>query len=431
MSVNEVTSLTKRAGEKTAKRRDEEPNEAKTIWQRLGERKSVSIPGLVILLGLVCGGPFLPHPVAQILAGILAALLTTLISVYATYHFSKSTARNELTRYGLLAWRNLDSLQVKIAQHLQQNLTVSEQTLHEWTLDVDQGKWAWRDVLREVFELEERLHAEKGEVTREYRDKIQAASNPEDIRELLSQQQAELRRLSVSSRLPFRTPTEVRCPYCGNPNTITMGTNPGDTASVMCPSCEKIFNAHRTGDGTLFTRQLGTSVTSYQKPIIKFVNPVTHLQVLEAVASMFEEAEDNRIGGWQEFWIDLGERLEDQGLSQHEAGSAQKWLFHLKAFQLLGPGNGVKLIVPPRQLIEYVEKRVVQRLPLGTTAEDACLILYGSTTERVQFLRRRIDARILTGGTEDEGNRVDPPADVQEVGDASELSGSSCDDTLD
>ncbi len=109
----------------------------------------------LIILCLFGAAPFFltANPLAQLFFNLSLAMITTLVSVYATRFYSLTQVREDLTRYGLQAWRSLDSLQVKISQHLGTNV-IPQATLHAWILDVDGAKWAWRDLLRGLFEVQ-------------------------------------------------------------------------------------------------------------------------------------------------------------------------------------------------------------------------------------------------------------------------------------
>lgn len=351
------------------------------------EIRAVWISATLVILALIVGAPFLPHPVSQILAGLLTAGITTLVTVYATYHSAAQTSqrdtKEELTRYGLLAWRNLDSLQIKIAQQLQRDSAGSRETLQEWSLDVDQAKWAWRDLLREVFELEDRLQTETYELAQEYRSKIRAAPSQEEARKLEAEQVRQLARLASSSRLPLRIPTEIRCPYCGDRANVAIGSNPGDTAPTTCPSCQRGFNVHRTGDGTLFTRQVGDS----QKSPLRYVKPDVHLSCLKAVVAVFAAAPGGRLPDWPTFFTQVRDGLQAAGIDPIEATPVQRWLFYLKAFRLLGPEKGLELVVAPGELVGFVEQRALSRVNGAVEAERFCEWLYGSNAERLGEIR--------------------------------------------
>lgn len=366
---------------------------ASRIRGALREIRWLIISGVALVLTLTLLAPFLPHPASQILAGILTAGLTTLLSIFATYHASGQAsergAKEELTRYGLLAWRNLDSLQLKIAEQLRPDCRVSREALQEWNLDVDQAKWAWRDLLREVFELEERLQNETFELAQEYRQKIRAAPSAEEARKLEAEQSRDLARLTSSSRLPIRIPADVRCPYCSDIVNVLIGSNPGDTAIPVCPSCERRFFAHRGGEGSLFTRQQRESqITSP----LKYVTPEAHLQSLKAVAAVFGATEDNWLPDWPSFFARVSSRLQEAGVDPVGTSAVQRWLFHLKAFRLYGPGKGIGLVVSPDSLVDFVEQRVVSRLNGDMAPESLCEVLYGSRKERVGALSQLLTA---------------------------------------
>jgi hypothetical protein len=336
---------------------------------------------VLVVLGLIVGATFLPSQSAQILAGILGTVIATLVSVFASYHFSAAAAgrgaKDELTRYGLLAWRNLDSLQLKLDQQLQQPAPVTPDTLRSWSLDVDQAKWAWRDLLRDVFALQERLQAETVELARKFREEMQKAAPAERPR-LEAEHQLQLARLQSSSPLPLRIPGEVPCPNCGGLVSVLVGRNTGDTHTLRCPSCKRMFHAHRNADGSLFVRRSGhhfgatpatpaPAASGAAKPgagaYPLFVAPRERLACLEVVGSVFASAPDEVLkDGWVEFFGKVGSRLETAGLSPTLANGVKTWLYTLRVFRLLGIGNGIGLVVPARDLVAFAEERTAQLL---------------------------------------------------------------------
>lgn len=163
----------------------------------------VIVGGFVIACALIAG-PFLIQGSALALAlfGVLVAFLTTLLSVYATHWYSERTHKGDLTRCGLQAWRNLDSLQIKVSQQTRVP-GIDERVLAGWLLDIDQAKWAWQDLLREVFELQSRLQAETNEVAAKYKPQIESAVSPAAKSQLNLMRAAELAGLSSRAPLPL------------------------------------------------------------------------------------------------------------------------------------------------------------------------------------------------------------------------------------
>lgn len=195
-------------------------------------------------------GPFVirENQLALGLFGLIVTFATTLISVYATKWYAEATARDELTRYGLQAWRNLDSLQIKVSQQINDS-EVEDRVLAGWLLDIDQAKWAWQDLLREVFQLQARFEAETSEVASRYRTQIDSAMSPEAKSDLESKQAAELASIASKAPLPLRVPAEVVCPRCQTQVTARLGQSSGDTAWPVCGTCQLRFPIHRQPDG--------------------------------------------------------------------------------------------------------------------------------------------------------------------------------------
>jgi len=61
---------------------------------------------------------------------------------------------------------------------------------------------------------------------------------------------------TLSTVTPQRQMSEVviDCPYCNRANHVRLGNLPGDSATATCTNCSDVFNVHRTGTGTAFTR---------------------------------------------------------------------------------------------------------------------------------------------------------------------------------
>lgn len=217
------------------------------------------VPWPIIVLGLLivllfAAAPFLltNNPVAQLFFSLILAIITTLVSIYATRHYSMTQVREDLTRYGLQAWRSLDSLQVKISQHLGSN-TISEATLQAWILDVDGAKWAWRDLLRQIFEVQDRLQAESEEVVQRFKKLISDSPTDEERSRLEAKQAAELAALKSQAPLALKLPEEITCPMCSTILTARVGPNIGDSDWLTCPKpgCGAKFPVFRKADGTV------------------------------------------------------------------------------------------------------------------------------------------------------------------------------------
>lgn len=223
-------------------------NEQRSISRNRVPKRLVGA-SLIVAVAVVAG-PFVirGNELALGLFGLIVAFATTLISIYATKWYAEATARDELTRYGLQAWRNLDSLQVKVSQQIN-NPDVEDRLLAGWLLDIDQAKWAWQDLLREVFRLQARLEAETTEVASRYKAQIDSALSPEAKFDLESKQAAELATIASKAPLPLRVPTEVVCPRCKAQVTARLGQSPGDTAWPVCGTCQLRFPIHRQPDG--------------------------------------------------------------------------------------------------------------------------------------------------------------------------------------
>lgn len=219
--------------------------------------RGVLLPWYVIALGtlvlaLFVSAPFFlsANPVAQLFFNLILAVITTLISTYATHYYSKNQIKEELTRYGLQAWRTLDSLAVKVSQHLGES-SILPTTLQAWILDIDGAKWAWRDLLRELFEIQDRLQLETDEVVLRYKKAIAESPTAQERSELQTKQAAEIANLLSRAPLPVKLPEDVACPSCGTRTTARVGSEVGDTGWPVCPSCKTRFPVFRKVDGKI------------------------------------------------------------------------------------------------------------------------------------------------------------------------------------
>ena len=221
--------------------------------------------GSIILLLLSLGPFFLAsNPTAQVFFNLFIAILTTFISVQATRHYSENTLQESLTRYGLQAWRTLNSLQVKISQNLGLS-DISDTTLQSWIMDVDDSKWAWRDLLRELFELQDRLQIETEEVTERYMEEIAKSNDPAERSNLEQRKVTEIAKLQSMAPLPFKLAESVLCPECKLPLTARVGKNPGDSDWPVCTNCGATFPVFRKTDGNVSTSERTplTTITKY------------------------------------------------------------------------------------------------------------------------------------------------------------------------
>ena len=203
----------------------------------------------VILLAAILGGPFLisTNSLAQGLFGLLTTAIATGIGVFASWQHSKSSDKERLTRYGLLAWRNIDALSVKVRQQIQIG-SAKPEVMESWLLDIDQAKWGWRDLLRELFELQERLQLEREEVALRYKEKIDAAENEQERANLEKKLRLELAKISGRAPLPIAETEKVDCPNCGNSVAVVLGGEVGATAWPSCKGCGALFPVHRKSE---------------------------------------------------------------------------------------------------------------------------------------------------------------------------------------
>lgn len=246
----------------------------------------------VLLLALFGAGPFFlgSNVLAQLFFNVIMAIATTVVSIYATRHYAANQARAELIRYGLQAWRALNSLQVKVSQHLTSE-KIPTTTLHAWIMDIDGAKWAWQDLLREVFTLQDRLQVETDEVVERYKSAIASTGSAEERSNLETKQAAELAMLAAKAPLPIKLPEEVACPKCATKMTARVGAAPGDSGWPICPNCKTRFPVFRKADGSvqLSDRQSTGTVTN---PCPKCQTPISFVLYEEGEVSFLATCPD-------------------------------------------------------------------------------------------------------------------------------------------
>lgn len=207
----------------------------------------------VVVSLLIFFGPFLigSNSLAQSMFGLITTAIATGIGVWASWSYSRNSDKERLTRYGLLAWRNVDALSVKVRQQIQVG-SASPEMLQSWMLDIDQAKCGWRDLLRELFELQERLELEREEISQKYKAKIDNAESASERKKLEDQSRLELAKISAKAPLPFPERLSVGCPNCGKSLLFTLGTEPGTSAWPTCDGCGAVFPVHRRTEGEVY-----------------------------------------------------------------------------------------------------------------------------------------------------------------------------------
>ncbi|KAB2888131.1 MAG: hypothetical protein F9K32_17565 [Desulfobulbaceae bacterium] len=193
---------------------------------------------------------FSNNPQATAVFSVLLTFITTTASILATKYYAKMDYQNTLTRYGLQAWRNLDSLAIKVEKAINRD-TIESFQLEEWLLDIDRAKLGWRDLLQELFALQERLEKESSEIAVRYQEQLKSASTPEEVNKIQKEREDALAEKSAKAPLPLRLPVSVPCPECGTEQTGLLGTNSADTGWILCVKCNVKFAVHRAIDGSV------------------------------------------------------------------------------------------------------------------------------------------------------------------------------------
>tara|TARA_E500000318_G_C3554438_1_gene210422 strand:+ start:185 stop:1012 length:828 start_codon:yes stop_codon:yes gene_type:complete len=204
--------------------------------------------GIIVLI-LVVLGPFVAseNHLAQSLYGVIVTCVATGLGIWASKIFGSRTDKEHLTRYGLSAWRNLDSLSVKIRQRLNSEIDSSE-VIEAWLLDVDQAKLAWKDLLHEVFDLQKRLEAESEEVALKYKEQMERAESDKEKHDLERKKRAELTKINSKAPLPIKKYEVCACPSCGASIEFKLGDEKNSTAWPICKECGATFPVHRQSE---------------------------------------------------------------------------------------------------------------------------------------------------------------------------------------
>lgn len=227
---------------------DKENHDPKSALTR-GLRNLVLVAvGVIVVLVVALTLILRDNWAAQILFSLLLAIGTTAVSVYATWRYARLQSRDELTRYALLAFRHLDSLAQKIDQQAQTS-GLDSPIIESWALDVDQAKWAWRDLLKDTMALQARLQKQSEEVVERYRHRIENAPSRAEQRKLIIQRDAEIARIEAAAPLPLRQTVKVKCPACAELVEWDLGTSAGATAWPICSACKVRFPIHRLAEG--------------------------------------------------------------------------------------------------------------------------------------------------------------------------------------
>ena len=206
-----------------------------------------------VTLLAVLTAPFLiaDNSLAQAMFGIITIGMSTSIGVWASWNYSKNVCKERLTRYGLIGWRNIDGLSVKVRQQIQIGTQI-DNVLESWLLDIDSAKLAWRDLLQDAFELQERLLVERDEVAIQFTQKIASATDVSEKQKLEGHMRLAMARIENKAPLPLPKDEEVDCPNCDSPVRFPLGTQLNSSFWLICNACNATFPARRQANGVVF-----------------------------------------------------------------------------------------------------------------------------------------------------------------------------------
>ena len=223
-----------------------------------------AVAGVTLLA--VLASPFLisENRLAQALFGIITTGLSTSIGVWASWNYSKNACNGRLTRYGLLGWRTIDGLSVKVRQQIQIGTQI-DNVLESWLHDIDSAKLAWRDLLQDAFELQEKLLVERDEVAIQFTQRIASAADAREKQKLEVQMRVAMSKIENKAPMPISKDEEVDCPNCDSPVRFPLGTQLNSSFWPICASCNATFPVLRQANGVVFANRMALKL-SITKP---------------------------------------------------------------------------------------------------------------------------------------------------------------------
>jgi transposase-like protein len=209
-----------------------------------------------IVAALVIGGPFFTkdNPLATSLYGLVTAAMATAVGIWASWKYSQNSDKDRLTRYGLQAFRTVDSLSIKVSQQIQSG-SADINTLQSWLLDIDQAKWSWKDLLRDLFKLQERLELQQEEVALKFQKQIDSAKDPNERKRLEEESRIEIAKIGSQAPLPISAFESISCPNCGSSVSAKLSGEVGASSWPTCESCGAMFPIHRKANSEILVNQ--------------------------------------------------------------------------------------------------------------------------------------------------------------------------------
>lgn len=267
-----------------------------------------AVAGVTLLAVLTA--PFLiaHNSLAQAMLGIITTGVAVLIGVWASWNYSKIVYKERLTRFGLLGWRCIDSLSVKVRQQILIGTPI-DHVLESWLLDIDNAKLAWKEQLRDAFELQERLLVEREEVANQFKQKIASATDASVRQKLEGQMRIAVAKIENKALLPFPKDEEVDCPNCSSPVRFPLGTQLNSSFWPICSACNATFPAQLQANGAVFANPtaLKLSVTKpcplCNSPINWRVSPTKAVHFLLTCSNCSVPIQCD--GTWSQFEVSL------------------------------------------------------------------------------------------------------------------------------
>jgi transposase-like protein len=209
-----------------------------------------------VVAALVIGGPFFTNgnALATSLYGLITAAMATAVGIWASWKYSQNSDKDRLTRYGLQAFRTVDSLSIKVSQQIQSG-SADINTLQSWLLDIDQAKWSWKDLLRDLFKLQDRLELQQEEVALKFQKQIDSAKDPNERKRLEEESRIEIAKIGSQAPLPISAYESINCPNCGSSISAKLSGDVGASSWPTCESCGALFPIHRKVNSEILVNQ--------------------------------------------------------------------------------------------------------------------------------------------------------------------------------
>jgi hypothetical protein len=197
--------------------------------------------------------------------GVLTALGGVLLSWVAAVAFSKSEATRELNEQLDAVSRNLGHAATRVNRAVEQCQAQELDPMASLALISQANTMIYGQIDQIQRLIGAKFNSDELAQTLGELDKLAVkldrhpSATSADVREEVARILAKARGAGGTQD---RRVVEVQCPHCGVHSPAPLGVESGATAEVSCPSCTRRFNAHRAGDGSVFTRPKSKAVVA-------------------------------------------------------------------------------------------------------------------------------------------------------------------------